>query len=254
MMSLSWRSVRMWQRNLDVFFRLWRSEAPGFIIEPAIILLTLGLGLGAYVVLAEGLRYIEFIAPGLVAAYAMFSAAFECTYGSFVRMEHQNTYDAILATPLSAEDITAGEILWGATRAAITGTAILAISAAFQLVASPWALLIPPVIFLVGVMFSAISMVFTSLAPAIHSFNYFYSLFVNPMFFLSGVFFPLDAFPQIIQDLSWISPLTPAVILTRGLFEGDIRSELLLALLLVFLWAAVFFAVSLVTMRRRLVR
>ena len=254
MRPFSWRFIRLWQRNRDVFFRLWHSEAPGFIAEPIIILLALGLGLGAYIGLVDGQRYIEFIAPGIVASYAMFSASFECTYGSFVRMEYQNTYDAILATPLNVEDIAAGEIFWGATRALMTGSIILAIAAAFQLVHSPWAVLIPIISFLEGIMFASIALFFTSIAPAIYTFNYFFTLFINPMFFLSGVFFPLSSFPEILQKLSWVAPLTPVVHLTRALFQGEFHPNLLLALALIIVFSILFFSMSLVTMRRRLTR
>ena len=127
MRSFSWRFIRVWQRNRDVFFRLWYSEAPGMIAEPILVLLAMGLGLGAYVGMVDGQEYLQFIAPGIVAAYAMFSASFECTYGSYFRMEYQKTYDAIMATPLSVEDIIAGEIFWGATRSLMTGTVILII-------------------------------------------------------------------------------------------------------------------------------
>ena len=161
--------MRVWQRNRDVFFRLWHSEAPGFVAEPLIVLLAFGMGLGAYVSLTDGQRYIEFIAPGMIAAYAMFSASFECTYASFVRMEFQNTYDAILATPLNVEDVIAGEIFWGATRSLMTGTIILIIAFAFGLVHSYWAILIPALAFLEGIMFASIAMLFTSLVPAIYS-------------------------------------------------------------------------------------
>ena len=249
----SWRLVKVWQRNRDVFFRLWRSEVPGSVAEPIIILLAMGLGLGAYVGMINGQEYIEYIAPGIVASYAMFSASFECTYGSFVRMEYQKTYDAILATPLSVEDVIAGEIFWGATRSLMTGSIILAIAAAFHLVHSPWALLIPPVSFLQGILFASIAMVFTSFAPAIHSFNYYFTLFITPMFFFSGVFFPLSSFPQIVQTLSWIAPLTPAVRITRALFNGEIQVGLLYPLALIIGLAAFFFFISMITMRRRLI-
>ena len=252
MRPFSWRFIRVWQRNRDVFFRLWHSEAPGFVAEPIIILLAMGLGLGAYVGLVDGQKYIEFITPGIIAAYAMFSASFECTYGSFVRMEYQKTYDAIIATPLNVEDVIAGEIFWGATRSLMTGAMILAVAAAFQLVHSPWALLIPIVCFLEGIMFAAIAILFTSIVPYIYSFNYYFTLFITPMFFFSGVFFPLSSFPEIVQTLSWIAPLTPAVHLTRALINGELQFGLLWALALIIVLAALFFSISLVTMRRRL--
>lgn len=253
MNRFSWRFIRVWQRNGDVFLRLWHSEAPGSIAEPIILLLAMGTGLGAYVGLVDGQRYIEFIAPGIIASYAMFSATFECTYGSFVRMEYQKTYDAIIATPLSVEDVIAGEIFWGATRSLITGAIILVIAAAFQLVHSYWALLIPAVTFLEGIMFGSIAIFFTSLVPSIYSFNYYFTLFITPMFFFSGVFFPLTSFPEIVQSLSWIAPLTPVVYLTRAMVNGEFHLYLLWALLLIIGLTVIFFYISLVTMRRRLI-
>jgi lipooligosaccharide transport system permease protein len=252
MKPFSWRCIRVWQRNRDVFFRLWRAEAPGFVVEPILILLAMGWGLGAYIGLVDGQKYIEFIAPGIIASYAMFSASFECTYGSFMRMEYQKTHDAILATPLSVEDITAGEIFWGATRSFMTGTVILAIAAAFQLVLSPWAALIPVLAFLAGIMFASIALLFTSIVPSIYSFNYYFTLFITPMFFFSGVFFPLSSFPEIVQSLSWIAPLTPVVHLSRALISGEFHSNIFWALALIVALTALFFSISLVTMRRRL--
>ena len=252
MKLFSWRCIRMWQRNKDVFVRLWHSEAPGAIAEPILILVAMGLGLGAYVGLVDGQRYIEFIAPGIIASYAMFSASFECTYGTFFRMEYQKTFDAVIATPLSVEDVIAGEIFWGATRSMLTGTVILTIAAAFQLVHSPWAILIPLICFLEGVVFASIAVFYTSMVPAIYTFNYYFTLFITPMFFFSGLFFPLSSFPEIVQNLSWIIPLTPVVHLTRSLVSGDVHLGLLWAFGLVLLFAAGFFSLSLVTMRRRL--
>jgi lipooligosaccharide transport system permease protein len=252
MKLFSWRFMRLWQRNRDVFFRLWHSEAPGMIVEPILILVAMGLGLGAYVGLINGQEYIEFVAPGIVASYAMFAATFECTYGTFFRMEEQKTFDAIIATPLNVEDVVAGEIFWGATRALMTGTVILAIEVAFQLVHSPWVLLIPLVCFLQGIMFSSIAVFFSSIVPSFYSFNHFFTLFVTPMFFFSGVFFPLTQFPEIIQNLSWIAPLTPVVIINRALFHGEFHINVLGSLALIVAIAVVFFAISLVTMRRRL--
>ncbi|MBI4304562.1 MAG: ABC transporter permease, partial [Chloroflexi bacterium] len=180
------------------------------------------------------------------------SASFECTYGTYIRMERQRTFDAIIATPLSVEDVVAGEIFWGATRSLITGGAILGVAAIFQLVPSPWALFIPVISFLGGLMFSAIAMLFTSLAPSIYSFNYYFTLFMTPMFFFSGVFFPLTSFPEIIQTFSWIVPLTPLVHLTRAFVHGNFHISLFLSLAIVIFITVLFFLLSLVTMRRRI--
>jgi lipooligosaccharide transport system permease protein len=254
MSMFTWRFYRVWQRNRDVFFRLWHSEVPVSIAEPLILLLAFGIGMGAFIGMVGGERYIEFLAPGVIAAYAMFSASFECTYASYLRMAHQYTFDAILATPLNAEDITAGEIFWGATRALLTALIVLVIAVAFQLVPTAWAVLVLPVAFFEGVMFSAISLFYTSIVPSIYTFNYFFTLFISPMFFLSGVFFPLTSFPEILQKLAWVAPLTPAVKLNRALFLGEFNSDVVLSLAIMAGYTLVFFALTLVTMRRRLTR
>ncbi len=248
----SWRFIRVWQRNFDVFLRLWHSEVPGLVIEPVVILLAMGLGLGAYVGLVGGQQYIMFVTPGIIAGYSMFSASFECTYGSFARMKFQKTFDAIIATPLNAEDVIVGEIFWGATRSALTGTVILLIALAFQLVSSPWAVLIPVLTFVEGLMFSSIALLFTSLVPSIYSFNYFFTLFVTPMFFFSGVFFPLSSFPEIVQRLSLIAPLTAAVEISRALLDGEFHPMLLLDIAIIVAITMLFFYLSLRFMKRRL--
>ncbi len=254
MRPFSWRFYRLWQRNRDVFFRLWHSEGAGAIIEPVLVLLAFGLGMGAFIGEIGEQRYIEFLAPGIIMSYAMFAASFECTYGSYFRMEHHYTFDAILATPLNVEDITAGEIFWGGTRAFMTGCIILVIAAIFQLVSSPWALLIPLVAALAGVMFASIALFITSIVPSIYTFNFFFTLFITPMFLLSGIFFPLSEFPEIVQKLSWIAPLTPAARLSRGLFQGEFELIMLLELGIIIVWTVVFFSITLVTMRRRLTK
>ncbi len=254
MKMFSWRFFRVWQRNRDVFFRLWHFEMPISFVEPVLLLLAFGLGMGAFMGLINGQQYINFIAPGMIASYAMFSSSNECSYSAFLRMEHQHTYDAIMATPVNVEDITAGEIFWGATRALLTGAIVLGVAGVFQLIASPWAVLILPVAFVEGVLFSAISLFYTSIVPSIYAFNFFFTLIINPLFLLSGVFFPLDTFPKVLRDISWFTPLRPPVEIIRGLFKGQMPDHLWLAIGIMAAYIVVFFSITLVTMRRRLTK
>ena len=254
MRAFTWRSYRVWQRNRDVFFRLWRTEGPASVIEPVVVLLAFGLGMGALIGRVGDQDYIGFIAPGVIAAYAMFSAVFETTYATYIRMEHQHTYDAILATPLNVEDITAGEIFWGATRAVMTAGVVLAVSAGFGLVASWWSLAVLPVAFVLGIEMAAIALFYTSIIPSIYSFNYFFTLIINPLFLLSGVFFPLDAFPHAFDTVSWFTPLRPAVELIRGAFTGTMPKDLGLSIGVMAAYIVVFFGATLWTMRRRLTK
>jgi lipooligosaccharide transport system permease protein len=185
----------------------------------------------------------------------MFAATFECTYGSYVRMEHQKTYDAIIVTPVSIEDVIAGEIFWAATRALMTACIILMVSLAFFNVGlSPLTAIVPLVTVLEGLLFGSMAMAFTSITPSITAYNYFFTLFLTPMFFFCGVFFPLSDMPVVVQHIAWFLPLTPLVNLDRALISGQLTPDLLIGLAYILGLIAFFFILSLITMRRRLIK
>ena len=250
-----WGGFRVWQRNLDAFRRAWRFELGGLFVEPFVLLLGVGFGLGAYISnLGEGVSYPHFLAPGVIASYAMFHATFDASYGAYMRMETHNIYESMLFTPLGPEDIVIGEVLWGASRGLMSAVAVLFVAAIFGLVSSPWAILALPVAYLIGMTFSAISMVMTATASTIGSINNFLTLFILPMFWVSGVFFPLDRLPEVVQNAAWVLPLTASAALVRGLFAGELTPWMLLWVLelLAFLLVCVWLASR--QMRKRLIK
>ena len=225
------------------------------LLEPVLYLVALGLGLGGFIQSVEGMPYINFIAPALVAISIMNGSFFECTYGSFVRMYFQKTFDAIIATPVSVEEVIAGELVWGATRATINSTTVLIVIAAFGLISSPLFLLVPLLAFIGGLMFASIAMCFTAIAPNIDFFNYPAFLLVTPMFLLSGTFFPLSQLPPLVQTFAQVFlPLTPVVNLTRGLVIGRIEVFLLYSLVWIVAATVFFFVVSINLMKKRLIK
>lgn len=220
---LVWRVL---QRNLMVYRKTWKVSLSFNFFEPLLYLGALGFGLGAYVQPMEGVSYLNYLAPGLIASSAMFATAYECTYGTYIRMEFQKTYQAIIATPAGVEDVVMGDMLFGAFKAVLYGSVILMVIFALGLVMSPWALLVPPVLGLSGLLFAALSMTWTGLVPNIDSFNYFFSLIMTPLFLFSGVFFPLSGMPALVQQLAWLSPLYHLVNITRGLVTGHVGTVL----------------------------
>lgn len=252
--DVSLRALRVWQRNRDVYLRLWKSEVIWPLVEPLVTLFALGVGLGGLVDLESGQPYIEFIAPGLLAVWPMWSASAECGWGSFFRMENQRTYDAIVATPVSVEDVITGEILWGATRALISTTYILVVITAWGLVDSPLAVLVLPMAVLPGVMFASISLSYTSVAWSISSLNYFFAVFITPMFWLGGVFFPIDRLPEWAQQVAWWLPATHAVEVYRGLTSGNLEWGHLGDVAWILVAGSIFYMVAVLSMRRRLVK
>lgn len=255
--DLSIGAWRVWQRHRDVLLTLWKSEFLAQLIEPVIVIFALGLGLGQFVQLANGQDYVVFLAPGLLAMFPMFAATFECSWGSYVRLEMQGTYRAIMATPVSVDDIITGELLWGTTRSMITGAYILLVAALLNpwlhMVGSPLAILILPLSFLPGMLFSSISLCFASVARAMSQFSYFFNLVINPMFWFGGAFFPFDELPVWAQVLGWFIPLTHVVNVYRGLLEGQLEWSHLGDFAWIVVATGVFYWLALVGMRRRLI-
>ncbi len=252
---LTYRVWNVWRRNFDVFMKTWKVNFLPPLLEPIFYLVAMGYGLGSFVQNIDGVSYIQFIAPALVSISMMYSSFFECTYGSFVRMYYQKTFDAIIATPISIEEVIAGEMLWGATRSLIGSSIVLCVVAAFGLVQSPLALLIPVVAFFSGLMFSAIAMAFTSLAPNIDFFNYPGFLYITPMFLLSGTFFPLTSLPPAVQTFATaLLPLPHTVMLTRGLILGNLPTTLLISIVWMAIVTLTFFILSTNLMKRKLIK
>ncbi len=213
-------ALRVWQRHFKVYTKLYRSSIALNFVEPVLYLAALGLGLGAYVKEINGIPYIDFIAPGIIASSAMFAATYECTYGTYVRMEYQKTFDAILATPVNLSDLVAGELIWGASKSVLYGSIIMIVISAFRLVVSPLIILAIPLLFVSGLIFAEISMIFVAIVPGIDSFNYFYTLFMTPMFLFSGIFFPIDGLPPLVSKLAFFTPLYHLVNICRSFSAG----------------------------------
>ncbi|MCH7745622.1 MAG: ABC transporter permease [Chloroflexi bacterium] len=252
--TLIWGGFRVWQRNRDAFLRSWKVEVGGIAVEPFVVLIAMGFGLGGYIESFGELTYAEFVAPGILASYAMFHATFDSTYGAYLRMETHHIYEAILFTPLEPEDIVLGEVLWGASRSALTGTAVLTVAFLFGLVGSPLALLAIPSAFLIGMTFASISMVLTATATTIGTMNNFFTLVITPMFFFGGVFFPLENLPDGVKMASWALPLTPGVALVRGLVTGDASWWMLAWVLELMAFTTVALWLASKLMRRRLIK
>ena len=248
-------TYRVWQRNRDVFFKLWRTELWPPFVEALLGLAAFGYGLGSYVRQdVEGFPYLHWLAPGLVMSTVLFTSAFECMFGMFIRMDLQKTFDAMIATPISVDEVVGGEIIWAATRATFTGTSVVIVLAALGLIGSWWALLVPFVAFLTAFMIGSLAAIVTSRVTSFTTFNYFITLGVIPMQLFSGTYFPVSQLPEGIRWLISLSPLYPAVQLTRDLFLGRIGFEMFGYLAWMVALATVFYLIATNLMHRRLIR
>ena len=245
---------RLWQRNAAIYRRTYKFNILPNFFEPFLYLLAMGIGLGAYLARIKGVPYIDYIAPGLVATAALYGTSYEVTFNAFVKMQFGKVYDAVIATPLSVEDLALGELLWGTTRSLIYGLVFLVIAAAFGVVHSWLALLSPLAIALIGMMFSVIGLAFTALVPIIDYFSYYWTLFITPMFLFSGIFFPLDRLPGWVSALAWFIPLHHCVNLMRALMLTGDAGAAAAAASWILVVTAVLFVLPLNLLRRRLIK
>jgi len=250
---ISRRTGKVWRRNLDVFIKTWKVNFFPPLIEAFLYLSAIGLGIGTYVGSINGTPYINFIAPAVLAISAMNSAFFECTYGSYVRMYYQKSFDAIIATP-SIEDVIAGELLWGATRAVISVTIMLPVLVVFKVVSLPFSILVIPLAFIGGLTFAGLAMCFTAITPSIDTLNYPSFLLITPMMLFSGTFFPLTILPAVFQYIALaIFPLTHLVSLMRMATLPAITSLIVLNIAWILVATVIFCVISINLMRRRLI-
>ena len=218
----SWRWWPVFMRNLLVWRKLALPSLLGNIAEPLMWLVAFGYGMGALVgQVRHGdalVPYITFLASGSICMSAMNAASFEALYSAFSRMHVQKTWDGIMNAPVRLEDVLLAEMLWAAFKSLFTVTAIMGVMLALGISYSPKLLLAWVVLLGVGVMFSCLALIFNALAKGYDFFTYYFTLVLTPMMFLSGVFFPREQLPQLVQDVTLWLPLTNAVELVRPLF------------------------------------
>ena len=247
-------AIAVWRRHRDAFLRNWTTEAGGVFLEPLIVLGAFGYGLGQFVGEFEGdISYAAYITPGLIAGYAMFHALFEGTYGAYLRLSMHRVFDSMLATPMQVEDLVAGEMLWGASRSVLTAIAVLVVALGFGLIESPLAVLAVPTAFLVGLVFYPMALSATAVVPSINSLNNVFTVVAVPMYFVSGIFFPVSSLPDWMQPIVWALPLTPAAHLMRGLVLGGLDITHLYSALALVVMAIGFGLLATHLMRRRLI-
>ena len=253
--SLSQRLFSVWYRHVRVYTKNLISNGLPPFLEPLLFLAGVGLGLGKYITQSmEGLSYIEFLGTGLLVTAAMFTAAYECTFGTFIRLEFEKVYDGMLAAPITVNDLIVGEIIWAGTKGVFFTFAVLCVLTAFRIVRLPEGLLTPLVGFITGVMFATLSLWVTSFVKTIQHFNFYFTGFVSPMFFFSGVVFPISNLPPSVRFLAELLPLTHCVRLSRAVCIGQYPPSLLLSLAYAAVFTVIVGWLAIRRLRRRLIR
>lgn len=223
------RAQRLIERNLMVYRRTWILLLSGFF-EPVFYLFAIGVGVGQLVgevALPDGtfIPYAAFVAPALLATSAMNGAIYESTFNIFFKLRYGKLYDAVLATPMTTADVAIGEIGWAQIRGSLYAVGFVVVMAAFGLIESWWGILALPAALLIGFAFGAVGMAATSWMKSWQDFDLI-QLFILPMFLFSGTFYPIDVYPQFLQNIIRLSPLYHGSELIRAFTLGRFDASL----------------------------
>ena len=248
-------------RPLEFFMtqyrRMWRGNVVTSIVSPVVYLLALGVGLGVFVDrsadLPSGVSYLEFVAPGLMAATAMQIASFEASWPVLSAIKWDRQYHAMLATPLRIRDVILGHQAYFTFRLILTATVYFVVIAAFGAVESPLGVLAIPVTVLVGLAFTAPLAAWAAHTQTEVSFIAIFRFVILPMFLFSGTFFPISSLPRALEVVAWFTPLWHGVTLCRDLTLGNVVPADLLHVAYLLAFVAAGLVAATFTYSRRLV-
>ncbi|WP_433302061.1 ABC transporter permease [Actinoplanes sp. CA-030573] len=207
--------------HLVHYRRTWRSSALSMLVMPLLTMLGFGVGVGAYVTGGvDGVPYLDWIVPGLIASTAVQAALGEATWPVLSYFKWLKVYFAQAAAPLRVADILGGHVLFMLFRILLSTVVFLVVAVLFGVVHSWWALLVVPISLLVGLAVAAPTVAYSA-SITIDSFLAILMRFaVLPMSLFSGVFFPIESLPTLLRWVAWALPLWHGVDLSRDAMLG----------------------------------
>ena len=206
-------------RNWTVYKKDLVANISPTVADPALIMVSLGFGLGAYLTNVEGMSYMQYLAPGLTVATALFTSFFESSYGFFVRMTYENVFKAMLTTPIGVREVVLGEMFWVGLKGAAMAVCVGIVLAVCGLMSNPLYIpLLTVVGFLVALPCGAMGLLATAMVNNINQFQTVYSFIIAPLYFLSGIFFPIAEMSPPVRFVAEFFPLIHGVRLAQSIF------------------------------------
>ena len=240
-------------RDVVLFKRYWKATTFSSVVQPTIYLLAFGLGFGSLVSHVGHVRYVEYVATGVVATAVLFSSAFPGMFNTFIRWQFQRTYDALLAAPVDVEELVTAEVLWISLRAGVYGLAPLIVGIAFGLDPQVGMLLVVLIGFVTGFGFAAFGVLIAAIAKTIDNFNYVTSAVLTPMFLVAGTFFPISSLPHGLRTIAKFNPLYHCVALVRDVSLNTIGTGDLLHAAVLLVFAIVMWRLAVWQLQKRLI-
>jgi lipooligosaccharide transport system permease protein len=214
-------ATSVFEYHLVNYRRTWRGSVLSSFVLPLLTLVGFGLGLGAYVTGGvDGVPYLDWMVPGLIASTAMQTAIGESTWPVFSYFKWLRSYFAQVTAPLRIADILGGHVAFVVFRTVLSCAAFLLIAGLFGTLHSAWAVATLPVAALVGLAVATPTFAYSSRVPSDSYLAILLRVGVLPMSLFSGVFFPVESLPGVLRPIAYALPLWHGVDLSRAATLG----------------------------------
>lgn len=203
----------------------WSSILGSAVLTPLLYVLAMGIGLGALVDSSsggvEGVPYLTFVAPGLLVATVVMSAANELTFPVMGGFKWQKLYFSRAATAASPSQVAIGELLAISVRMVAEAALFWVVLVALGAVDPTWSWLMIGIATLGGMAFGApLASYSATLEDEGFQFSMIQRFVIMPMFLFAGTFYPLASMPIYLQWIGWISPMWHGTQLARAVGFG----------------------------------
>lgn len=229
-MASTWATMaRVVEHRFVQYRATFRASLVSSFGNPVLFLTAMGLGLGGYVgqvpsSSVEGLTYLQFLAPGLLAATVMQTGSFEAAFPILSGFQWNKIFHSMYATPLRPRDIVLGNVTWAAIRLTMVATVFAVVVVLFGANRSPLIVLAIPAAVLTGLAFSTPIMAFSATQRQPNTFATIFRFGITPLFLFSGTFYPIESLPALLQPIAWLSPLWHGAEICRALMYGTAPS------------------------------
>jgi lipooligosaccharide transport system permease protein len=227
-LSTAERVLAVFAYFFTVYRRTWRGSIIGRFLSPLFFLLAMGVGLGSLVNDrvggVDGLPYLQFVVPAIVATQTMWVAMGESTYQVLGYIKWNMGYHAMLASPMTVRDVLRGHFLAVAAHLTTATTIFMGVAALFGGFRSVAAVFCLPIAILTGMAFATPIFAFTARQEGDNGFNILFRWVVTPLMLFSGTFFPVDQLPGWMQPIAWVTPLWHGVEACRDVATGTVAA------------------------------
>lgn len=213
------RALAYW---LFRYRRTWQGTIVVSVANPLLFLLAIGAGLGSLVWGdVEGVPYLEFFAPGMLAAAAFQNAFIDAGFGVATARGRERVYQTAVATPLSPGAVMGGHLLFIGLRVFVGALAFVLVMAGFGLFSSiGTALAVLLAATLTGVAPATVVAAWAVTVTDFPRLNTVFRFVVMPMYLFSGTFFSVEQLPAALRSLMYALPLWHGADLCRSLALG----------------------------------